>query len=508
MNRSYTTPRSFSADQLRAAFGDVAGPSRPDYLTDIVAQAGRMRQRPAWTFLERWLSMDIAVRRQGVPRAAVLFAWVFLLVALLAAGVLYIGSQLNQPERSLRLPATPGAWERVLIETPSGIGSVVSLAASPRGLLAVIGEGGTPDVARLAVSADGQNWTLVAEAQHPELSTPSGFGYPSVVGTDRGFLMLQLNEVWLSEDGYSWRRLAGETTDPDLRMGGPDAATDGGPGLVGVADDKAWYSVDGSDWSVATVPALPEEILARPDSERYVATRGVTAAGNDLVAWGVAEVPLADNRDEHLVVPLLWASHDGRTWTDVVDPLMSSVNAVAGGPGGFIAAGEADGSAAAWFSADGQTWEKVDVPEPSSPTPGELTVESAAASGAGYVLVRGDRSCLGGACSPFGEAAIWTSPDGRSWSRLPSDERFARAGATSIVAFGSHFVVGGGHDDKPTIWISDPEQSGSGANASTAPAEAIPTPTPGEPVSLAGSWQATDPPPDSSHLTMAGIAMP
>ena len=144
--------------------------------------------------------------------------------------------------------------------------------------------------------------------------------------------MLQLSEVWLSENGYDWRRLAGETTDPDLRHGRPTAATDGGPGLVGVGDDKVWYSVDGSDWSLAVVPPLPAEILARPDSERYVAMTGVTGAGNDLVAWGLAEVPLADNSDEHLVMPLLWASHDGRTWASVVDPEMDSVTAVTGGP--------------------------------------------------------------------------------------------------------------------------------------------------------------------------------
>jgi hypothetical protein len=185
---------------------------------------------------------------------------------------------------------------------------------------------------------------------------------------------------------------------------------------------------------------------------------------------------------------------------------MGSVTAVTGGPDGFVAAGEAGGSAAAWFSADGQTWEKVDVLEPRSPIHVEL--KSAAASKAGYVLVDGDSDCFAGSCRPSAEAAIWTSPDGRSWSQLPSDERFARAGATHVVDFGSHFVVGGGYDGKPTIWISDPGQSRSGANASTAPAAAIPTPTPGEPVGLAGSWQATDAPPDSSHLTMAVIAMP
>ena len=262
MNRSNTTPRSFSSDQLHTALGDVVGPAQPDYLTDIVAQAGRMRQRPAWTFLERWLPWDIAVPRQGVPRAAVLFAVMSLLVALLAASVAYIGSQRIHTERTPGLPTTSGDWERVVIETPSVTGRVASIAVGPQGLLAVVG-GDEP--ARIAVSTDGRTWTLVPVDQHPRLSNDRSFGMPSVVGTDRGFLMLQLNEVWISENGYDWRRLAGETTDPDLRMGGPDAATNGGPGLVAVGGDRAWYSVDGSDWSVAAVPALPVEILARPD---------------------------------------------------------------------------------------------------------------------------------------------------------------------------------------------------------------------------------------------------
>jgi hypothetical protein len=466
MTRSNGSLRSFSTDQLHAALGNAGGPARPDYLTDIVAQAGRMRQRPAWTFLERWLPMDIAVRREGVPRAAVVFAALFLLLALLAAGVVYISSRQTQPDRLLRLPTTPDAWQRVVIGTPSVTGSVVSLAGSPNGLLAVVGEDWRSDVARLGVSKDGQNWTVVPEAQHPKLSAPGGFGppfgYPSLVSADRGFVLVQrrldaqwTGEVWLSEDGYSWRRLTGEITDPDLRMVGPKAATVGGPGFVAVGGDKAAYSVDGSDWSVAAVPALPEEILARPDAKRSVALNGVTSEGNVLVAWGVASVPLAGNSDEHLDVPLLWASHDGRTWTDVVDPAMDSVTAVAGGPGGFVAAGRASGSAAAWFSADGRKWENVDVLEPRSPMPVEL--DSAAGSEAGYVLVGGDPSCFAGECNPSAEAAIWTSPDGRSWSQLPSDERFSHGSANQVVAFGSHFVVAGGHDDKPTIWISGTE---------------------------------------------------
>jgi len=441
MNRLNIPPRGFSTDRLHAALGDVAGPARPDYLSDIVAQAGRVRQRPAWTILERWLPLDIAARRQGVPRAAVLFAVMLLLVALLVESVVYVGSQTR-----------PAPFERVVIETPSVTGRVASIAVSPRGLLAVVG-GDEPT--RLAVSSDGRKWTLVPEGQPPYLSNDRTFGMPTVLGTDGGFLMLQLNEVWMSENGYDWRRLAGETTDPDLTWPGPDAATAGGPGLVGVGDDKGWYSVDGSDWSSAVVPPLPAEIQARPESERYVGMTGVTGAGNGLVAWGIAEVPLADKPDEHLVVPLLWASRDGRMWIDVVDPEMDSVTAVAGGPGGFVASGQAGPEAAVWFSADGETWERVSDGAFTSPV--DLHLESAAATSAGYVVVGGDGLCLSTSC-PDQDVVIWTSADGRSWSRVPSADLFTGAKAYGALAWGSGFVVGGAYDGKPAIWISASQQ--------------------------------------------------
>ena len=84
MTRPNQTPRAFSADQLHTALADVGGPARPDYLTDIVAQAGRVRQRPGWTFPGRWIPTDVAGRHQGGQRAAVLSATLVLL-ALLAA---------------------------------------------------------------------------------------------------------------------------------------------------------------------------------------------------------------------------------------------------------------------------------------------------------------------------------------------------------------------------------------------------------------------------------------
>ena len=44
-----------------------AGPA-PEYLDDVFARTGRMRQRPGWTFPERWLPVaDIARTRAFAP---------------------------------------------------------------------------------------------------------------------------------------------------------------------------------------------------------------------------------------------------------------------------------------------------------------------------------------------------------------------------------------------------------------------------------------------------------
>src|SRR3972149_45118 len=109
MKPSHTTHRLRLSWPSRNS-GSSPGLNRPSagVSSDIVAQAGRIRQRPAWTFLERWLPLDIAVRRQGVPRAAVLFAVLSLLVALLAAAGLYVGS----PAKPAPLPSPPNARGR------------------------------------------------------------------------------------------------------------------------------------------------------------------------------------------------------------------------------------------------------------------------------------------------------------------------------------------------------------------------------------------------------------
>jgi hypothetical protein len=83
---------------LPAALTELAEPRVPDYLTDILGQTARKRQRSAWTSPGRWLPMELADARvptRGLPwrQLGVLALLALLIAAALAA---YAGSR-QQP---------------------------------------------------------------------------------------------------------------------------------------------------------------------------------------------------------------------------------------------------------------------------------------------------------------------------------------------------------------------------------------------------------------------------
>jgi hypothetical protein len=460
-------------------------------------------------------------------------AVVIVLAAALALSYYASQQEIAGPANPAPLPATPDVWSRVSIDSRFRTAQVDpdSLASSPHGLLALLGELGS-NAFELAVSTDGLTWWQVPSTQHPPLG--GNVELIQLIGTDRGFMMIVGNDVWTSPDGLTWERLTGQE-DPDLRQGEILDAAAGGQGFVAVgSNNTAWYSTNGSDWSLADVPPPPAD-FGGPDytgPPPNVTMYQVATSGAALVAWGYAS---ADNRDETIVEPVVWTSRDGRTWTSVPGPGIDSV-ALAGRPGSFVATGMLIGgipaglaNRVAFFSNDGQTWERatndLESRRPQNPNGGLskdeplLTVDAVAAAGSGFVAVGSDGMCLIDPCADA-EAAIWTSVDGRSWARMAGDDLFRvnepsdpnaspGAYATSVVTWGSRFVVGGQYDGKPVIWISGSESPASDGTASPAPAAGTSAPeaTQPQPVAFAGNWNATDPPPDRSHLTMDVIAL-
>jgi hypothetical protein len=91
--------------QLPAILGDIATGSTPDYLDDVFAQTARIRQRPAWTFPERWLPVSTITSRlvAGPPIRWRTIGVIALLIVALAAAAIFVAGSRNQ-----RLPAPFG----------------------------------------------------------------------------------------------------------------------------------------------------------------------------------------------------------------------------------------------------------------------------------------------------------------------------------------------------------------------------------------------------------------
>jgi Tol biopolymer transport system component len=82
--------------RLPEVLEELSGPRTPAYYDDILGQVARTRQRPGWTFIERWLPMTALTERVAtaprIPmRLAVALA--FLLAALAVSIALIAGSQ-------------------------------------------------------------------------------------------------------------------------------------------------------------------------------------------------------------------------------------------------------------------------------------------------------------------------------------------------------------------------------------------------------------------------------
>jgi hypothetical protein len=105
------------------------------------------------------------------------------------------------------------------------------------------------------------------------------------------------------------------------------------------------------------------------------------------------------------------ASASGNGWEQREFPA-GYIDAMASSEDGIVAGGQSG----IWFSDDGRAWEQVlgreEFPEP-GPSPQTGGIRDMAVGGPGFVAV--------GQALPEGgdrvEAAVWTSPDGRSWTR-------------------------------------------------------------------------------------------
>ena len=168
------TERNDLSGTMSDWFDEQAGRSAPDYLDDVLDRTIRIRQRPAWSSLERWLPVQLTFqgRLAPIPRlawlAAVLAMLLLMAAALLMAGVgqrrlPHFGAAANGQiafidGANLRVAGADGANPRTLLSLPDG---AEHLAFSPDGTRLAYRTTGS-DPAIVVTNADGSSPVVVA----------------------------------------------------------------------------------------------------------------------------------------------------------------------------------------------------------------------------------------------------------------------------------------------------------------------------------------------------------
>jgi hypothetical protein len=244
--------------------------------------------------------------------------------------------------------------------------------------------------------------------------------------------------VWVSEDARTWEQLPQQGAFEGAGM--QHAATDGERIVAtGVRYDTsarprvAWVSDDARDWQlIGPEELVPEHVVAT--AEGFVGAR-----------------PTDDG-------PQFVASGDGRSWRALTDPGELGPGQVfglaVGRDGVTVTAvgstyqysddGELDITGTSWLSRDQVTWERA----PANDGQDGAEMIAATETDAGWVAVGvGQGSAM----------AVWTSPDGLSWTR--GDDVAAPYGGPDDIAWtGEQIVatgtVGGESSSVIAFWLS------------------------------------------------------
>jgi len=215
---------------------------------------------------------------------------------------------------------------------------------------------------------------------------------------------------------------------------------------------SAWQSVDGLTWEPATATAD----LAVGD----LSIVGFPDVGLGDVAWGPRGfVAVGTEQDASRVVGGAWFSEDGLTWTrsELPAATLARPTAVTWNGATYVMVGvvEAQGTprGAVWLSADGHSWKRVpdgaafdiggyiDTGEYHAwGGPNDVT---AAADGTIHVV---GTTCAAGTTTgrtlPDCRPLVWRSGDGESWVRVPGDPA-PGVSLFSVAASGTRVVAVG-----------------------------------------------------------------
>jgi hypothetical protein len=234
------------------------------------------------------------------------------------------------------------------------------------------------------------------------------------------------------------------------------------------------------------------------DGSRSRHIRAVASAGSTLVGVGRGEC-LPDFSDPTTCYGAAWTNVDGAVWTaapnqaglemGLTDPTSGqerAIHDVTNGPAGLVAIGydyspprsacavaPCTNGPAVWRSADGQTWERIQLDlGPGIVDRFSNPILAITADERGYVMV-GYAHTLSEDGSVGAHAAAWTSPDGIAWTRAADSDdmdvgpcvdtseepscggmRDVAAIANGYVAVGQAQAGPGWNQARPAAWTS------------------------------------------------------
>jgi dipeptidyl aminopeptidase/acylaminoacyl peptidase len=153
MNTGYLRERDLPSILVQIA----AGPY-PEYIDEVVATTARHRQRPTWTFPERWLPMDIT---RGARHAA---TWRLIMALALVAGLAITGVGVYVAARWVPDLVAPAPTGVLVVGTDDG--DIVALDPRTGATRTIVG-GPTYD-RYPAFSADGQRFAFLRVGPPPD----------------------------------------------------------------------------------------------------------------------------------------------------------------------------------------------------------------------------------------------------------------------------------------------------------------------------------------------------
>lgn len=225
------------------------------------------------------------------------------------------------------------------------------------------------------VSTDGMSWAPVADREPFARSYITGIaaGGPGLVAVGfepSGADQASRPVIWTSADGQAWQRIddALPQADPQqqIHIGGNGSHlvvwSLGGDGVT-----RLWTSADGVTWQA--IPDLPVSA--------YDNVSGIGWFDDELIAFGSREVAdpgstLPCTKDQvvanhcHQAATILVSGPDWELLPESAIPDGASIVGMLARPTGFLAFGSAPEGPAIWSSADGRVWSRLSL----SLTPG------------------------------------------------------------------------------------------------------------------------------------------